>query len=251
MAIPVALQLYTVRDEAARDFAGTLDAVAAMGYTAVELAGYGGMEVVALRAKLGSLGLAVAGSHVAWPRLEGELSRVMEECHMLRCQHVVCPALPSTLRTAKGYQAVAEQFAAIGQTCAANELTFCYHNHAWEFETEIDGTNAYDWLLTHTDRARVQFELDAFWVVKAGRNPADYLSRFAGRFPLVHLKDISDDARETFAPVGAGKLDFAPIFGTAESTGTAWYIVEQDKADGPALDAARLSLDNLRAMGKA
>lgn len=251
MAIPVALQLYTVREDAARDFAGTLDAVAAMGYTAVELAGYGGMAVPALRAKLESLGLTVAGSHVPWTRLEKELPQVMEECHMLRCAHVVCPALPNELRNATGYQAVAEQFAVIGQTCAVNDLTFCYHNHAWEFETEIDGTNAYDWLLTHTDAARVGFELDVYWVIKAGHNPEDYLSRFPRRFPLVHLKDITRDARATFAPVGAGTVDFGPVFGAAESGGAVWYIVEQDRTDGPALDAARTSLDNLRAMGKA
>lgn len=250
MAVPVALQLYTVRDEAAKDFPGTLEAVAAMGYGAVELAGYGGMTVLDLRRKLESLGLAVAGSHVPWTRLEGELPQVMEECHQLRCEYVVCPALPNNLRTADGYQAVAEQFAEIAQTCGANDLQFAYHNHAWEFETEIGGTNAYDWMLTQPALAGMRFELDAYWVVKAGRNPADYLSRFAGRFPLVHLKDISDDERETFAPVGAGKMNFAPVFAAAEAGRVAWYIVEQDKADGSALDAARTSIENLRAMGK-
>ena len=249
-AIPVALQLYTVREDAARDFAGTLEAVAALGYAGVELAGYHGMSAVDLRVKLASLSLSVAGSHVPWTRLERELPQVVEECHTLRCDYVVCPILPPEMRTAEGYQAAAESFNAIGETLQANDMNFCYHNHALEFDTTIDGTNAYDWLLTHTDPALVKFELDAYWIAKAGRNPVEYLQRFAGQYPLVHLKDMTKDERATFAPVGTGSVDFAPIFSAAEMGGVAWYIVEQDKSDGSALDDARTSFANLKAMGK-
>ena len=101
-AIPVALQLYTVREDAARDFVGTLDAVAQIGYSGVELAGYNGMSASDLRAKLASLTLSVAGSHVPWVRLERELPQVIEECHILRCDYIVCPILPPEMRTAEG-----------------------------------------------------------------------------------------------------------------------------------------------------
>jgi len=249
---PVALQLYTVREDAARDFAGTLEAVATLGYTGVELAGYHGMSASDLRAKLASLGLSVAASHVPWARLEAELPQVIEECHTLRCEYLVCPALPNELRTAAGYQAVGQSLNEMGQTLQANDMHLCYHNHNWEFaaETAIDGANAYDWLLTHTDPT-VQFELDVYWVQKAGRNPVEYLAQYGGRFPLVHLKDITKDARETFAPVGTGSMNFGPIFAAAETSGVAWYIVEQDRSDGSALDDAGTSLRNLKAMGKA
>ncbi len=68
--------------------------------------------------------------------------------------------------------------------------------------------------------------------------------------PLVHLKDMTNDAEQTFAPVGTGSVDFAPIFAAAEQGGAQWYIVEQDRAEGSAIEAARTSWNNLRAMGK-
>ncbi len=247
--IPVALQLYTVRDEAAKDYAGTLDQVAAMGYTGVELAGYGGMSAPDLAAKLRALDVRVAGNHVALKRLETELPQVLEECHILRCEYLVCPVLPAELRTPDGYRSLAESLNTMGAAAQTNTLSLCYHNHAFEWETTIDGMAAYDWLLDHTDPALVRIELDVYWVLKAGKDPADYLRQHAGRVPLVHLKDITTDERQTYAPVGTGSVDFAPIFAATE-TNTAWYIVEQDQADGSSFDAARTSYANLKAMGK-
>ncbi len=248
--IPVALQLYTVREEAARDFAGTLEAVAAIGYRGVELHGYGPLTAEALRAKLDALGMAVAGSHIALARMEAELPAVIRECHILACPTLVCPFLPPERRTEDAYRAVAASLNRIGAAAHAEGLGLCYHNHAFEFETTIDGLTAFDWLAAHTDPALVQLELDAFWVQKAGQHPTVLLDTYAGRVPLVHLKDMTKDAAETFAPVGTGSVDFAPLFDAAERGGVRWYIVEQDRAEGSAIDAARTSFENLKRMGK-
>jgi sugar phosphate isomerase/epimerase len=248
--VPVALQLYTVREDAARDFVGTLDQVAAIGYLGVELAGYGPLTPADLRAKLDALGLTVAGSHIALARLENELDAVIAECRALQCPTVVCPVLPTERRTEDGFRALAASLNAIGRTVTANGLSLCYHNHAFEFETAIDGIAAYDWLMANTDPALVRIEIDAFWMQKAGRDPAAYIEKYSGRVPLVHLKDMTNDAAQTFAPVGTGSVDFAPIFAAAERGGVQWYIVEQDRAEGSAIEAARTSWHNLRAMGK-
>lgn len=250
MATPIALQLYTVRDLTAQDFPGTLAQVATIGYAGVELAGYGGMAVPDLKAKLDQLHLRVAGSHVALKRLETELPQVIEECHTLHTAYLVCPVLPQELRSPEGFRALAESLNSIGETAHTNDLTLCYHNHAFEWETEVDGTPAYDWLLDHTDRAYVQFELDIYWLLKAGQDPAEYLAQQAGRMPLVHLKDMTTDERHTYAPVGTGSVQFSPVFTAAEHGGVTWYIVEQDQADGSSIEAARTSYGNLKAMGK-
>ena len=250
MAIPIALQLYTVREEAARDFPGTLRQVADIGYAGVELAGYGGMEVGALRERLKSLGLAVAGSHVALARLETDLGNVIADCYTLECETVVCPVLPAEQRNEQGFRALARTLNVIGGTLHTHGLAFCYHNHAFEFETTIDGQRAYDWLIANTNPAYVGLEIDVYWLRKAGHDPAAYLHKNAGRIPLVHLKDMTADAEQTFAPVGTGAIDFAPIFAAAELGGAAWYIVEQDRSAGTAIEAARTSWENLRAMGK-
>jgi sugar phosphate isomerase/epimerase len=248
--VPVALQLYTVREDAARDFVGTLDQVAAIGYAGVELAGYGPLTPPEFRAKLDALSLTVAGSHVALTRLENELGTVIAECQMLQCPTVVCPVLPAERRSEEGFRKLATSLNGIGSAVKASGLNLCYHNHAFEFETEIDGMAAYDWLMANTDPALVQIEIDAFWVQKAGHDPAEYIQKYSGRVPLVHLKDMTADAEQTFAPVGTGSVDFAPLFAAAERGGVRWYIVEQDRAEGSAVEAARTSWSNLRAMGK-
>lgn len=248
--IPVALQLYTVREEAARDFVGTLEQVAGIGYVGVELAGYGPLTPEELRAKLDALGMVVAGSHIALARLENELPAVIAECRVLGCPTVVCPVLPQERRTEVGFRDLAISLNRIGAMVQAEGLAFCYHNHAFEFETMIDGVTAFEWLAAHTDPALVQLELDAFWAQKAGHDPAALLTQYVGRVPLVHLKGMTADAEQTFAPVGAGSVDFAPIFAAAERGGVHWYIVEQDKAEGSAITAAQTSWENLRAMGK-
>jgi sugar phosphate isomerase/epimerase len=248
--IPVALQLYTVRDEATRDFTGTLDQVARIGYKGVELNGYGPLTAEELRAKLDALGMTVAGSHIALARMETELPAIMRECHTLGCPTLVCPFLPPERRSEVAYREVAASLNRIGAAAHAEGLALCYHNHAFEFETIIDGLTAYDWLAAHTDPALVQLELDAYWAQKAGQHPTVLLETYAGRVPLVHLKDMTADAEQTFAPVGTGSVDFAPIFDAAERGGVRWYIVEQDRADGSAIDAARMSLENLKRMGK-
>ena len=248
--VPIALQLYTVREDAAHDFVGTLEQVAAIGYTAVELAGYGPLSPHEFRAKLDALGMTVAGSHIALARMEAELPTVIQECLILGCPTLVCPFLPPERRTEAAYRDVATTLNRIGAATRAEDLSLCYHNHAFEFETTIDGRTAFDWLAANTDPALVQLELDAFWVQKAGHDPAALLHSYAGRVPLVHLKDMTADAEQTFAPVGTGSVDFAPIFAAAEQGGVQWYIVEQDRAEGSAIEAARTSWQNLRAMGK-
>lgn len=248
--LPIALQLYTVREDAARDFVGTLEQVAAIGYTAVELAGNVPLTPRAYKEKLDTLGLTVASSHVALARLESELDRVIEECETLQCPTIVCPFLPPERRSEDDYRQLAPSLNRIGEVAKSSGLGFCYHNHAFEFETKIDGMAAYDWLMANTDPSLVHVEIDVFWVKKAGRDPAALIEQYACRVPLVHLKDMTADAEQTFAPVGTGSVDFGPIFAAAERGGARWYIVEQDRAEGSALEAARISLTNLRAMGK-
>ena len=248
--VPVALQLYTVREDAARDFVGTLEAVAAIGYVGVELAGYGPLAPEALREKLDALGIAVAGSHIALARMETELPTVIRECRILGCPTLVCPFLPPERRSEAAFRAVATALNRIGAAARAEGFALCYHNHAFEFETTIDGLTAFDWLAANTDPALVQLELDAFWAAKAGYNPAALLAQYTGRVPLVHLKDMTADAEQTFAPVDTGAVDFGPIFDAAERGGVQWYIVEQDRAKGSAIDAAQTSFANLKQMDK-
>lgn len=247
--IPLALQLYTVRDEAARDFAGTLERVAALGYAGVELAGLGGLAPGELRRILDDLGLRCAGSHIGLPRLESALGAVLDENLILGNPYVVVPAIPEEWRGQEAdYVALARRLDTIGAACREQGLTLAYHNHAFEFQ-RFAGRCALDIIYEETDPALVKGEPDVYWFVYAGADPAAWIASHPNRCPLVHLKDMAPGPERDFAPVGAGIIDFGPILAASEAQGVEWYIVEQDRCARPSFECAALSLQNLRAWG--
>lgn len=248
--IPIALQMYTVRDDAANDFAGTLKKVADTGYVGVELAGTGGMTASALKALLHDLGLQVAGSHVSLQILEGGLASALDYNAELGNPRIVCPWLPVERRgSADGYRALGGILTGIGAKCRERGMELSYHNHDFEFQT-FNGQTGYDILFGASDPELVKVELDTFWVEKAGFSSAQFLRKYSGRVSLIHLKDMTADDQQTFAEVGEGTMDWPAIFEAGDACGAEWYIVEQDKCARPPLESIRISLENLRRMGR-
>jgi sugar phosphate isomerase/epimerase len=248
--LPIALQLYTVRDDAAQDFAGTLGKVAEIGYAGVELAGYNGMSIQDLKRRLDDLHLHVAGSHVGLDRLENEMSAVIEENLALGNPNVVVPYLGDDRRSVDGYKKTAEQLNGYGEALKSLGLTLAYHNHDFEFKPLENGQIGMDILLGETDPMLVKAEIDTYWVLFAGLDPVAYLKDKTGRVPLMHLKD-RDKTDGSFAPVGTGDLPLDALITTAIEIGTDFLVVEQDTTKGPALEAVKLSYDNLKAKGYA
>ena len=250
-AIPVALQLYTVREEAERDFEGTVSRAADMGYAGVELAGSYGRTAAQLRNILGGRGLRLAGAHVPLTQLDGDIQSVIEFHLELGNRFVVCPWLPEERRkTADDYRRLAEILNRAGQACKEHGIQLCYHNHAFELE-RFDGQAALDILFEATDPELVKAEIDTYWVEYGGANAVEYIRKYAGRVPLVHLKDMSGDGTRDFAELGQGIMEWDPIFLACEAAKTRWYIVEQDKCTRPPLESARISLEYLREKGQA
>ncbi len=251
MAVPrVALQLYTVREDLARDYVGTLRAVAALGYPAAQFAfGYGGMDAATLRSLLDDLGLAVAGNHITLERLESHLSEEIDFNLALGNRDIICPWLRPELRTESFYRSFPDILNRIGRTCHERGARFHYHNHEFEF-VRLDDQYAMDYLLQRTDFRYVLFEPDVYWLKVAGIEPADYIRQYHGRCPYIHLKDMTGDRPPTYAEVGAGIINFGPIFAASEEGGAEWYVVEQDTCRGPAIESVRISLESLRRWGK-
>lgn len=248
---PIALQLYTVRDELAADHSGTLRAVAEMGYRAVELTGPGPEGAERLREELDRLGLTPTGMHVPLDRLERELPDAIADARALGIRYVVCPWLPPDRRgNAAGYRSLAGTLSQVGHRCRAAGLQLCYHNHDFEFQ-EFDGRTGLEILFDSVDGDLVRSELDVYWAAYAGHDPVEWLRRLGGRVPLVHLKDMTSGEPRTFAEVGHGALDFPAILQECDRSGADWLIVEQDRCAGPPLESARLSLEYLRSLGRA
>lgn len=246
----VALQMYTVRDDQARDFRGTFRAVAAMGYPAVEFAGYGGLGPDEVRSLLTELGLRAAGTHTGLEALEKDFDGVVGLHRAIGARYVTVPSLPGKryARDAAGFRQAAKDLGEMGRRLAGEGLALAYHNHDFEF-FQADGRHGLDILYEETDPAHLRAELDVFWAKKGGVDPAAYMRKLGARCSLVHIKDMAADG--SFAEVGTGSIDFQAIFAAGEQIGTEWYIVEQDVCkERPPLEAVRLSLENLRRWGR-
>ncbi len=248
-ANPIALQLYTVRDACEKDFVGTLQQVARMGYRAVQVGDTYGLSATELKRVLDDLGLSVCGIHVDLGPLEQDLGSAIDDAHALDCRYIICPYLPAERRLdAEGWRNCANIFEQIGGRCADVGITFCYHHHDFDFET-FDGVCGFDILMENADSKYLQAEIDVYWVTYGGRDPVAYIDKYAGRCPLIHLKDMADDAKRSFVELGRGTLDFEAIIAATRAAGSHWLTVEQDTCKGSSLESARVSLEFMQSKG--
>lgn len=244
---PVALQTFTVRDQIEEDYRGTLEQVAKMGYKGVEVGGsIGGLSGPELKKFLDGLGLVPMSVHTGYEILTGDIGPAIEFAHALGLKYMVCPIAGG--ERAGDYYTIAKSLNKAGAKLKEEGIRLCYHNHAHEF-TKFDGRYAMDIILANSKPDLLAWQLDTYWVTAGGEDPPECIRKYAGRIPVMHLKDMTTGDNPTFAEVGAGKLDWTEIFSAADEAGVEWYVVEQDVCQRPPLESARMSLENLRKMG--
>lgn len=242
----IGVQLYTVRAAMQQDFEGTLRSLAAMGYEEVELAGLFGRDPAQIAALLADLGLTAVGSHVTYDRFVAEPEVAIEETLALGAEYLVFPWLPEPeRRTIAQWQDWVALLNRVGEASQARGLQLAYHNHDFEL-TPIDGVRPIDVLLDGIDRDVVKWELDLYWLAKAGGDATELFERYPGGFPLGHVKDmrLSDQA---MVDVGQGDLDFAAVFAQAAQSGMEHFIVEHDEPADP-LQSVQNSITYLQAL---
>lgn len=247
MFAPVALQLYSVRDPLAEDFAATIERVAAIGYEQVELAGIGACEPREVKALFDRLGIRVAGAHVGIDRLTGAIDEEIALARTIGYRNLVCPFLPPDRRTADGYRRTREELERAAGRAAEAGLRVGYHNHDFEFEV-VEGEETTGFELLFGESSSFFSELDTCWVARAGEDPVAWLKQLSGRVPLVHLKDMAYTRKEPhFVEIGCGILPIAAISRYARRAGAEVLIVEQDEnwMQGDPLRSARESFQNL------
>jgi sugar phosphate isomerase/epimerase len=251
LRVPIGLQLYSVRDLLPKDFDGTLAKVHSAGYTEVEAAGYYDHTAPDFRKAMDKAGLRCVSTHHPMNVLLPRLDELIAYGHDLGLEYIVCPspmhrdpALKGPL-TLDDWRWTAEQLNHIGEKVNAAGMVFGYHNHTPEFGSE-GGVVFYDELLRLTDPKLVSFEMDCGWVVAAGRNPVEYLSKTPERFPLLHVKDMVKGATGEMhsAIMGRGVVDYRPILRAA--TGTKHYFIEQEEFDMDVMESLRLDAEYLK-----
>ncbi|REE86213.1 sugar phosphate isomerase/epimerase [Paenibacillus taihuensis] len=241
----LAAQLYTLRNELKKDFPGTLREVKRMGWSAVQIDGLHGNDPREIASVLDELGLRIAGMHVGLERMKHDLPAVIEEARLFKTKDFICHSLPDELMNPAGYKSVRSDLREVASKVAALGLRAGYHNHDFEFHTTLEDQYALDYVLELDPANPVYAEIDTYWVKKAGLDPLAYMRQYAGRMPIMHLKDMTKDDRQYFAEIGTGIIDFAPIIAWGEQSGVEWYAVEQDYCPGSPLDSLAISLEHL------
>ncbi len=243
----IGLQLHTIRDEMVKDFRGTLKRVAEIGYTEVEFAGHFAQPVTAIKEMLGECGLTAPATHVSLDVLEDELQKSIDDALVLNHTYLVLSGLPpGTPSTIEEFRRRAEQFNNLGMKIGKAGLRFCYHNHAFEFES-IDHTVPYEILLNETDPTLVTFELDVYWAVFAGQDPVALFAEHPNRFPLLHLKDMDGGPKRHSTEVGNGIINIDSILSHPLS-GAEHFFVEQEHFSSSSMESAEVSFSNLRSL---
>ena len=233
----IALQLYTVRGLMAEDLPGTLQAVSAAGYRAVELAGLPEIATTALAGLLNASGLRAVASHEGIERLRDDLTAVAERLAELGCPRVIVPWMPEEdRRTADDVRRFASELGGFATELATHGIRLGYHNHDFEF-APLDGTTVWDVLLAELP-PEVEIELDVYWAAFGGRDPVAEIRANADRVRLLHMKDRAAGPEPRDAPAGEGTLPFDGIVEAGRAAGVEWYVVEQDVPRDPLVDIA-------------
>lgn len=240
----IAIQLYTVRDRTAVDMLGTLAQLGAIGYKAVEFAGYGNSEPRAIRDALDKAGIAGVAAHVALARIDGEFDTVVEEMHIIGAKHLIIPWLPPEQRNKAGYDHVIATLNQRAPEARDAGLRLGYHNHDFEFIKDAGGIFPFDRIAESTDPSLVSLEVDAGWVQYAGQDPVAVIEQYAGRVPLIHAKEEQVDGVEDLPAPGSGPMPWRAIVAAGNAAGSEYLIAEDDRPLD-SLKTAKAAFENL------
>jgi len=245
-------ELYTVRNLLPKEDDSVLKAIAQIGYK--ELEG-DSPTLTRIAPKAKALGLAMPSCHLPTTVIFGKgdkpLSEILAELKPIGVRYAVVPYIMPADRTAERLAGFGKRMNEAGETAKKAGMQLCYHNHAFEW-AERDGKRIFDSMFGDTDPKLVQFEVDVFWLSVAGVDPVDFLTKNAGRVPLVHLKDKAPDQavqynenvpHGTFKEVGSGNVDFKGVLAACRKIGVKHYFVEQDWTPGDPVASLRKSYE--------
>ncbi len=270
--LPIAIQLYSVRDDMAADFEGTLKKIKALGYDGVEFAGLFGKKPEYIRDLLKEIGLIPVSAHVAYAEMMGDIEKTMSAYETIGCKFIAIPYMTDEYRPngAKFAEAL-ENMKVLGKAAKEHGMTLLYHNHDFEF-VKIGDEYGIDVMYKTVPAELLETELDTCWVNVAGENPSNFVLKYSGRTPVVHLKDFHMPAKKPekmyaligiddgaavekpveedkfgFRPVGFGMQEVPAIIAAAEKSGAKWLVVEQDdpSMNKTPLECAEMSIKYL------
>ena len=214
----------------------TLEEVAGIGYREGEFAGPFDHPPRAVADMLNSSGLTAPSTHVPLGRLADGLDALLDEAETLGNEWLVVPSVPGDLFNPDGFRHMAEALNSAGERAQARGIGVAFHNHDGEFRDLGNGENGLGILLEYGDPDLVHFQLDVFWTVHAGEDPAEWFRTHSGRFVSIHAKDRT--AEGEMVAVGDGVIDFAAVIAAGEAAGVRHVFVEHDRPDDSLMSVA-------------
>jgi len=225
-------QLFTVRafTQTLPDIAKTLQKISAIGYTAIQISGFGPVDPQEVARLVVENGLRVAATHLPWQKFLKQLDEVIAIHKQWDCYHAAIGGLPEEYYTLDGLKRFLDELTPIAEKLAAEGIDFSYHNHNHELRRFEQKT----WLELLYERAEprlLKAEIDVYWIQASGGDPAEWIRRCSGREPLLHLKDMSigPDKDQRMAEIGEGNLNWPAILQAANQAEVEWLLVEQDE----------------------
>ncbi|TBL75248.1 sugar phosphate isomerase/epimerase family protein [Paenibacillus thalictri] len=245
----VGVQLYTLRDQftSYNDVVHTLQKVCDIGYKSVQFFRIP-IEIRDMRDILQEMDLSVCGVDVPLARLEGEFDQVLKEMELLNCRYITYSYGGDWSKSyLSGLEAYIKSISEIGERLKSTPFKFAYHNHSFEF-VACKGRPALDYFYEQTAQAGILAEIDTYWVQHGGGDPAEWISRYKGRVPIIHLKDLAIEQREgkvnqVFAEVGRGNMNWDSILRAAAQSEVEWLVVEQDVCTQDPFESVKESFD--------
>ena len=250
MKKPLALQLYSVRDLAKKDFPALLKKIAAIGYVGVEFAGFHDYDVHELSKITHDLELQPVGCHTPLPTVDN-IAQISQDAAIMGYKTLLVGLAPDDMQTTEGINTCIEKLQSVVTLTKKQNLRIAMHNHWWEFDHLIDGKTPYEHFLQEVPK--LLSELDVYWAAKAGAVSTEVLRAWSHRIPLIHVKDGDFNDNLVHLPVGRGKMNTREILKTYDPSVVEWLIVEIDNCDTDILDAVEESyrwlVDNGFGMG--
>ncbi len=273
MALPVALQLYSVRDDLEADFRGTLEKVKEMGYAGVEFAGLYGHSAKEIKAMTDEIGLVPISAHVPLVDMVADPEGIMALYEEIGCKYIVVPYVTEERRPgADKFDTMIEEIKMLGAVAKKHGMQLLYHNHDFEF-VKVNGEIGLDVLYASVPADLLATEIDTCWANVGGEDPAAYVKKYTGRAPVVHLKDffisgklpkhmyaligIDEDEQDEepssfeLRPLGRGVQNVPALLDAAVAAGAEWVVVEQDnpEAGSVPMKSVKVSREYLASLG--
>jgi sugar phosphate isomerase/epimerase len=248
MAKPISVQLYSVREAAAKDFPGTLKKIAEFGYAGVEYAGLHGHSAKEIAKIVKDLGMVSSSAHVGFPTKEN-IGQLVDDAKALGYQFLISGFGGDDMKTEDQAKACAEKFAHAVEMVKPYGLKFGMHNHWWEFDRKFGGKTPYEIILAGAPN--MFSELDIYWSTRGGADTVSVVKTWGKRIPLLHVKDGDLTEKIVHKAVGEGKVPIQAIVNAADAKVLQWVVVELDACDTDMLEAVKKSYNWLVGNGLA